>query len=363
MHSTRHLTHQAQSFTEAGNGWTSIGLQRDNFQVFIIQIYLRTGETLQSTGNSLILSHLLAYLHHLKAPFIVGGDWQNDAEALAATVIQSKFKAAIMDTGGSTTLQGSQLDYLLVSNSLVGSLALEAALCFRGIFRLQSTCLGGATVAEVSTYWQDLSTSTSLYQFPGSGRALLSWLGLGKVGHTNGAVHHTAAAQAERLQHLSPSSSLSSSVNVVHHTGHKRVVRDLSHMMVDVHRYGSDDLQADLFLAILQQWLQSPAKDPAELKAIVLDQEQKAQKQALYSTSLEFQEWLNKAHQKGLGGLFRSLRLRDQAWQRPFPSLVAPERIRAREQQWGEIWVPLQAPVQIRGLEHLRVSAQQEAAT
>ena len=55
----------------------------------------------------LILSHLLAYLHHLRAPFIIGGDWQNDPEALAATVIQSKFKAA-------TTLQGSQLDYLLV---------------------------------------------------------------------------------------------------------------------------------------------------------------------------------------------------------------------------------------------------------
>ena len=120
-------------------------------------------------------------------------------------------------------------------------------------------------------------------------------------------------------------------INVVHHSGHKRVLRDLSHMMVDVHRYGSDDFQADLFLAILQQWLQSPAKDPAELKAIVLDQEQKAQKQALYSTSLEFQEWLSKAHQKGLGGLFRSLRLRDQAWQRPFQSLPAPERIRARE--------------------------------
>ena len=396
LHSTRHLTHQAQYFTDAGNGWTSIGLQRDNFQVFIIQIYLRTGETLQSTGNSLILSHLLAYLHHLKAPFIIGGDWQNDPEALAATVIQSKFKAAILDTGGSATLQGSQLDFLLVSNSLVGSLQVKASWevpwkphcaievsfdCTQpalAVQQLQRFPPIGRTF-QLPHPWTSFPETDGPFwilneRIDGLGSDLARWATQTEQYITQ-LLHKPVTGRGSNISLLQAPlvdsttsrtwmrgavafwEKLNVRINVVHHTGHKRVLRDLSQMMVDVHRYGSDDFQADLFLAILQQWLQSPAKDPAELKAIVLEQEQKAQKQALYSTSLEYQEWLSKARKKGLGILFRSLRLRDQAWQRPFQSLPAPERIRAREHQWGEIWVPLQAPVQIRGLEHLRVLA------
>ena len=104
----------------------SIGLQRQGVMIFLVQLYLRTGETLQSPLNAEILAQLLQYLSHLNAPFIVGGDWQNEPEALAATVIQSKFKAQILDTHCSTTLQGAQLDYLLVSRQLASSLTLTA---------------------------------------------------------------------------------------------------------------------------------------------------------------------------------------------------------------------------------------------
>ena len=102
------------------------GLQRQGLMIFIIQIYLKTGETLQSNTNSLIFSQLMAFLQHLGAPFIIGGDWQNEPEALATTVIQNKFKASILDTGDPTTLHGSHIDFLLVSNALIGSVKLEA---------------------------------------------------------------------------------------------------------------------------------------------------------------------------------------------------------------------------------------------
>lgn len=136
LHSTKHLTHQAAEFLHEGNGWTAIGLHRQGALIFLIQIYLKTGETLQSSSNSLILSKLMAFLHHLGAPFIIGGDWQNEPEALAATVIQSKFKATIVDTAGCATLQGSQIDYLLVSTVLVGAIAWKPA----------GTCPGGHIV-------------------------------------------------------------------------------------------------------------------------------------------------------------------------------------------------------------------------
>ena len=88
----------------------ALGLQRQGTTFFLIQLYLRTGETLQSPLNASILGNLLAFLEQIQAPFIVGGDWQNEPEALAATVIQSRFKAQIISPDASTTLQGSMID-------------------------------------------------------------------------------------------------------------------------------------------------------------------------------------------------------------------------------------------------------------
>ena len=97
LHGQKHLTHHIQTYTQEGNGWTAIGLQR---------------------ADKLILDHA-------HVPFIIGGDWQNSPDALAATVIMSNFQFQIVDTGAPTTLHGSQLDYLLVSNVLVSSIQLQ----------------------------------------------------------------------------------------------------------------------------------------------------------------------------------------------------------------------------------------------
>ena len=64
LHGQRHLAHHVQTYTQ---------LQRAGTLILITQAYLRTGETLQSPRNA------------------IGGDWQNSPDALAATVIMSKF--------------------------------------------------------------------------------------------------------------------------------------------------------------------------------------------------------------------------------------------------------------------------------
>ena len=89
--------------TDTGKGGTTGGflVLHGNF---VVQLYQRTGEALQSPLNAEILAELLSYLSQLNALFIVGGDWQNEPEALAATVIQSKFKAQILDTQGCHTV-------------------------------------------------------------------------------------------------------------------------------------------------------------------------------------------------------------------------------------------------------------------
>ena len=123
LYPPHHHLHSLQHFCK--EGWMAVGYQREGLHMAIIQLYLRTGETLQSPLNAEILSNLFAFLELLKAPFIIGGDWQNPPSELAAMVIQSKFKAHLLAGEASTTLQGSEIDYFLVSNSLHGSLTLD----------------------------------------------------------------------------------------------------------------------------------------------------------------------------------------------------------------------------------------------
>ena len=126
IHATRHLIHHVHTYTQQGNGWTALALQRDGCEIHLIQLYLKTGESLQSPLNADILGQLLQFLDHLQAPFIIGGDWQTAPEDLAATHIPSKFRAQILATQGPTTLQGSHLDFVLASTSIAGALRLEA---------------------------------------------------------------------------------------------------------------------------------------------------------------------------------------------------------------------------------------------
>ena len=72
LHPTRHLIHHVFDYTKQGNGWTALCLQRQGQDIYIIQIYLRTGETLQSPLNAEFLGQLLHFLSHLQAPFIIG---------------------------------------------------------------------------------------------------------------------------------------------------------------------------------------------------------------------------------------------------------------------------------------------------
>ena len=117
VHSARHMIHHAHTYTKQGNGWTALRMERQGGDLFLIQIYLKTGETFQSPLNADLLGQLLQFLGHLKSPFMIGGDWQNSPEDLAAT-IPSKFRAQILAKDEATTLQGSHLDFILPSMEL-----------------------------------------------------------------------------------------------------------------------------------------------------------------------------------------------------------------------------------------------------
>ena len=106
-------------------------------------------------------------------------------------------------------------------------------------------------------------------------------------------------------------------------------------------QHASKELDQQSFAERVTQWTFGAALDPADLRHTVA---------------------AKKAHDKGLRGLFRSLRQKDHSWQRPFQDIPHTQRIQAREQQWGEIWRPPQEPCHVRGLQELQRLAQAAAA-
>ena len=151
-------------------------------------------------------------------------------------------------------------------------------------------------------------------------------------------------------------------INVAQHKRHPSVLHDLRQMLERLAHHASKQLDQPHFVERLTQWTFGAAIDPAELQATVHQEQERAQQQLLSATNHEFREWLEKAHDKGLRGLFRSLRQKDHCWKRPFQDIPHTQRIPAREQQWGEIWKPLPAPCHIRGIQELRRIAQAAAA-
>ena len=383
LHGPRHITHLDHSYNLDGNGWMSIGLQRQDSMIFIIQLYLKTGETLQSPSNADILGALLNYLSHIRAPFILGGDWQNDPGALAATVIQSRFRAEIMDTKGPTTLQGAQLDYLLVSNSLVQSItvaanwevpwkphcALEvtfncdyAAIPVQQLQRFPPIGNTHALPAAWTSFWEDDGPFHIMGQpISGLGSDFARWATqtekyLTQLLHnpTTGRGSKISIYQAPLVDHTRSQTWKKGSVaywdkmkirvNIVHQAQTTRVAQDLLNMLDSLHQHASDNMSQDLFRALLTHWIQHPENEPLEIRRIMAEEEQLAHKAIFASTNDEYRVWLEKAHHKGLRGLFRCLRQKDVPWQRPHQHLPLDQRQAARQQQWDAFGIPGMIP-------------------
>ena len=95
---------------------------------------------------------------------------------------------------------------------------------------------------------------------------------------------------------------------MVHQSHNTRVGQDLVNMLEALHLHASEHMSQDLFKAILGHWIQHPENEPTELRHLIAEEEQEAHKKLFSSTNEEYKLWLEKAHEKGLRGLFRSLR-------------------------------------------------------
>lgn len=309
--------------------------------IAIIQLYLRAGEPFQSPLNAEILANLFSFLDNLKAPFVIGGDWQNPPADLAAMVVQSKFKAQIKAIEGPTTLHGSQLDYFLISNGLQSSCAIEpnCDIPWKPHCAMMLTLNTGHAAIPVQQLrsfppigrafqppkaWPSFPEKNGPffilnYQITGLGTDLARWC-------TQSEFYLTQQLQAPRLGrgfqvdlYVAPlqgphkaqlwkkgrpafSKKIAVRVNVLHRNPHADVEKALRNMIEDVSQHASENFDKDDFALQMETWLKDPNQDPQNLQVIIQSQEHQAHIGLASVNSEEYRTWLQTAHSAGAPG-------------------------------------------------------------
>lgn len=103
-------TYRLHHFDHEGNGFLANVLQRQNWEVVLVSIYLKCGEDINSKANAIVLGALAAFLGELAVPWIVVGDFQ---------VPPAQWQGHhLVQTGQPTLITGAELDYVVASRNI-----------------------------------------------------------------------------------------------------------------------------------------------------------------------------------------------------------------------------------------------------
>ena len=105
-------------FSVQGSGFLAMAMRVKGFDLFVVNVYLQSGEGFQSPVNSEILGHLIPFLKSVKGSFFVAGDFNDDLETLISTQIAAEARGVWLGPGEATITGGGQIDLALVSASL-----------------------------------------------------------------------------------------------------------------------------------------------------------------------------------------------------------------------------------------------------
>ena len=321
-----------EAYTNSGCGYQSFLWQATETTILVIGIYLRTGETFQSEVNSDILANLLALLTNTTHPYVIIGDWQNQPHTLASTVLPAKFQFGILAPDHSV-LSGNTIDYAILHNTLAGttSITTEWAVPWRphALLKLQFD-IEAATklyrqmphfpplpkVPDIDfrpwTTYQTQAHVVELYGNPPNG-ASQAWADWFSKTEQYLLQEHPWAAQGRGYHLEAVTKPL-----MPHPKGHtwRKGLLDTCHHW---HRF-RDPHAADLMLQTTGHQLQE------------------TQQAATDEVTLQYRQWLQEGYQKGLKGLFRSLKSSELAWERPYRMTSMPQRMDQRLADWGGLW-------------------------
>ncbi|CAE7728568.1 unnamed protein product [Symbiodinium sp. CCMP2592] len=122
----RHLdVSQITSHLVEGNGYQAAMFRVKGFDLYVVNVYLKSGEGFQSSTNAGIIASLLSFVRSIRGAFAILGDFNDDFETLSSTHIGEEARAVWVGPGTSTCSGGGQIDFGLISNSLATCAAVQ----------------------------------------------------------------------------------------------------------------------------------------------------------------------------------------------------------------------------------------------
>ena len=358
-------------FSVQGAGILAMAMRVKGFDLFVVNVYLQSGEGFQSPVNSEILSHLIPFLKSVKGSFFVAGDFNDDLETLISTQIAEEARGVWLGPGEATITGGGQIDLALVSTSLapITTVSLDWTTPFKPHAALWwSLDLGAVStlVPQLSVFrpcepnpqpfepcrsrrplvlldlpvdtqltqaFADLSLAAELSVFGASqGRGTvverkcrpLQFQGIPQ----NAWGGRTASLWSRFLSWLKawPTQGARGGSFI------KSFLKQLDQVW---HGPTSD---CELFRAQVASLLAEPGHESEHLLLEATAQQNHHSKMWLQSQSRVYKKWLTASTIKGMRPLFRVVRKHEATFDRPFRDKSLLDRVYHRWLQWHEIW-------------------------
>ncbi|CAE7255944.1 unnamed protein product, partial [Symbiodinium sp. CCMP2592] len=323
----KHLdVRQAAHFAHQGAGFHSVAMRVRGTDLYLVNIYLKSGEGFQSPANSAVMSHLIPFLASVRGSYIAAGDFNDDFETLSATNVALEAKGAWLAPEGPTIASGGRIDFGLVSRSL------------SHVVRVSSQWLTPFKPhAALEWEWQVSDVLLSVPQVkpfkpqevqaqtfePRQSEHNLCVLGLEikdrafaqQFADLSSAVEQSVFGNVQgRGVHIPVVSCI-----IQYWHGDPDSAKACSQQVADLLAHFSDDLLSSLVPIVRQQlqqntqlWMQAQSKS--------------------------YKQWLDQSSKGGMRPLFQSVKQHESKTLRPFLKSPLQERIYLRWRQWHAVW-------------------------
>ncbi|CAE7198495.1 unnamed protein product [Symbiodinium sp. CCMP2592] len=379
----KHLdVRKSHHFLHQGVGFQSVVLRIRGVDIFLVNVYLKTGEGFRGPTNAIILSNLIPFLRSLQGEFLVAGDFNEDISVLVTTSLAQEARGQWVHTGASTCTGGGNIDFGLVSKGLALGVSVRAdwitpfaphaalhwcidrrqcelrfpqlvgfkpmpimpqpfepplAGCSGPQPDLESACAGhwGGSIPEpaLTHTFEQLSSSVELSVYGCTqGRGCLPKFRRDKLLRHTSPVGAWGGAQASFWKRVLVWLELSVKRSCPAPFGHT------FWSQLELMWHGST-AELSVFQVQLDAVLKgvTPSAFP-ELIQVSEQQFRHHSKLWMQKQSASYGKWLKQASCKGLRGLFTSVKADEAVQLRPFLHQPVQERIYLRWRQWFELW-------------------------
>ena len=395
--------HKVEHYMIEGCGWLAVQWQFDNWAIIVVLVYFKTGEGIQGQTNAQLWARLTTFTQHLQLPYVVIGDFNVEPGEVAATTIVEHMGGSLLATGQETTLQGSELDWSIVSKTLkpacrlqvqwevpfkphgmlmmsieqeVIELQVAQLIKYPPIPRLEfvrkkwEECEQSVQVEVLEDHisnvdqkygeWSAQAEAFVSQNMPGAkqGRGVRIDIEYKPLvdGVKNWVWKRGSLAYWSQFH-----SRITAGMNWKGVNGKGRLHIEQMLWQVEKHWVTQDDVEAfkERVQSIIWHWNEHEAN---LVMCQIEASEEEIKRTTLEEETDQYRQWLKSGEAKGLRSLFRSLSKEQAAYVRPFQDKPFLERMPLRVKQWTDIWGRLESQVHIPGLRDLIKAGRDQGA-